>query len=104
MPLRPRTEPTREDGIFEALRRSVPKPHERGKHKNVWISEETWRLVDESLREKGGGSASEDLETEPRHTGKPEGRQETEGGGRGDGFGGTDRGGTLQIQRRCGEG
>ena len=30
MPLRPPTEPTREDGIFEALRRAVPKPHERG--------------------------------------------------------------------------
>ena len=39
MPLRPPKEPTREDGIFEALRRSVPKPHERGKHKNASIYE-----------------------------------------------------------------
>ena len=29
MPLRPPTEPTREDGIFAALRRAVPKPHAR---------------------------------------------------------------------------
>ena len=33
-PLRPPTEPTREDGIFAALRRSVPKPHARDRHKN----------------------------------------------------------------------
>ena len=49
MLLRPPTEPTREDGIFEALRRAVPKPHKRGKHKNAWISEETWRLVNERV-------------------------------------------------------
>ena len=29
MPLRPPMEPTREDGIFEALWRAVPKPHEQ---------------------------------------------------------------------------
>ena len=46
MPLKPPTETTREDGIFEALRRAVPKLHEREKHKNAWISKETWRLVD----------------------------------------------------------
>ena len=49
MPLRPPTEPTREDGIFAALRRAVPKPHVRDRHKNAWISEETWRLVDERV-------------------------------------------------------
>ena len=56
MPLRPPTEPTREDGIFEALRRAVPKPHEREKHKNAWISEETWRFADErvSARKRTG--------------------------------------------------
>ena len=54
MPLRPPTEPTREDGIFEALRRAVPKPHERVKHKNAWISEETWRLVDERVSARRG--------------------------------------------------
>ena len=45
MPLRTPMEPTREDGIFAALRRAVPKPHARNRHKNAWISEETWRLV-----------------------------------------------------------
>ena len=44
-PLRPPTEPTREDGIFATLQRAVPKPHRRDRHKNEWISEETWRLV-----------------------------------------------------------
>ena len=54
MPLRPPMELTREDGIFETLRRAVPKPHEREKHKNVWIAEETWRLVDERVSARRG--------------------------------------------------
>ena len=54
MLLRPPTEPTREYGIFEALRRAVPKPHEREKHKNAWISEETWRLVDKRVYARRG--------------------------------------------------
>ena len=41
IPLKPPTDTMREDGIFEALRRAVPKPHEREKHKNAWISKET---------------------------------------------------------------
>ena len=49
MPLRPPTKPMREDGIFAALRRAVPKPHGRDRHKNEWISEETWRIVDERV-------------------------------------------------------
>ena len=54
MPLRPPTEPTREDGIFAALWRAVPKPHARDRHKNTWISEETWRLVDERFSARRG--------------------------------------------------
>ena len=34
MPLRPPAEPTREDGIFAALRRAVTKPHMRERRKN----------------------------------------------------------------------
>ena len=41
LPLRPPTKPTREGGIFAALRRAVPKPHARERHKNEWILEET---------------------------------------------------------------
>ena len=52
----------------------------------------------ESLRAKGDGSASEDSETGPRHTGKPKGRQETEGGRRGDGCGGTAREGLAKCK------
>ena len=54
MPLRPPTEPTREDGIFAALRKSVPKPHARDRHKSAWISEETWRLVDDRVYARRG--------------------------------------------------
>ena len=49
MPLRPPMDPTREDGIFAAIQRAVPKPHVRDRHKNAWISEETWRLVDKRV-------------------------------------------------------
>ena len=34
LPLQPPTEPTREDGIFAALRRAVPKPHARERRTN----------------------------------------------------------------------
>ena len=54
MPLKPPTEPTREDELFDALRRAVTKPHERDKHKNTWISEETWRLADERVSVRRG--------------------------------------------------
>ena len=47
MPLLPPKKPTREDKLFGDLRRAVPKPHEREKHRNAWISDETWRLADE---------------------------------------------------------
>ena len=53
-PLRPPKEPTREDGIFADLRRAVPKPHRRDRHKNEWISEETWRLVDKIVSARRG--------------------------------------------------
>ena len=48
-PLRPPTAPMREDGIFAALQRAVPKLQERDARKNTWISEATWRLVDERV-------------------------------------------------------
>ena len=53
-PLRPPTEPTREAGIFAALRRAVPKPHGRDRHKNKWFSEDTWRLVNERVSARRG--------------------------------------------------
>ena len=96
MPLKAPTEPTRDDWIFYALWRAVLKLHEWEKHRKSWIPEEARQR--ESLREKGDGSASEYLETVPRHTGKPKGRQETEGGGRGDGCGGTARGGPAKCK------
>ena len=54
MPLQPPKEPTREDELFGDLRREVPKPHEREKHRNAWISEETWRLADERVSARRG--------------------------------------------------
>ena len=53
-PLRPPTEPTRDDGIFAALRRAVPKPHAKERRKNEWISEETWSLVDKRVSARRG--------------------------------------------------
>ena len=47
--LRPPTEPTREDTIFETLRRDVPKPRAQEARKNEWISAATWRLVDKRV-------------------------------------------------------
>ena len=41
--------PTREDELFGHLRRAVPKLQPREQHRNAWISEETWRLVDERV-------------------------------------------------------
>ena len=49
MPLTPPKEPTREDTLFGVLRRSMPKLHLREQHKNAWISDETWKLVDERV-------------------------------------------------------
>ena len=54
MPLLPLKEPTREDKLFGDLWRAVPKPHEREKHRNAWISDETWRLADERVSVKRG--------------------------------------------------
>ena len=31
------------------MRRAVPKPQPREQHQNAWISEETWKLVDERV-------------------------------------------------------
>ena len=49
IPLRPLIAPTREDKIFAALRRAVPKARAREARKNDWISAATWRLVDERV-------------------------------------------------------
>ena len=45
----PLTEPTREDRIFAALWRAVPKPRAQEAWKNSWISATTWRLVYERV-------------------------------------------------------
>ena len=54
LPLQPPIKPTREDGIFATLRRAVPKPHTRERRMNEWISEETWRLVNERVSARQG--------------------------------------------------
>ena len=46
-PLQTTTTPAREDGIFAALRRAIPKPKAREAWKNVWILESTWRIINE---------------------------------------------------------
>ena len=49
LPLRPPTNPTREDGLFTDLWRSVPNPKARDARKNAWIPEDTGILVDKRL-------------------------------------------------------
>ena len=48
-PVRPPEKPTRADQLFAALRRDVLKAQPREARQNAWISEETWRLVDERV-------------------------------------------------------
>ena len=55
LPLRPPTEPSRQDIIFAALRRAVTKPRAWGARKIACISEATWILVNERF------SACQDL-------------------------------------------
>ena len=47
--MRPPKKPTRVDKLFAALRRAVPKAQPRAARRNTWISEETWRLIDERV-------------------------------------------------------
>ena len=49
VPMQIQRRPTREDELFGDLRRAVLKPHPREQQRNAWISEETWRLIDERV-------------------------------------------------------
>ena len=62
MPVKPQKEPTSEDELFNALQRAVPKLHERDKHKNAWISEETLRLIDERVSAIRGARVRERIQ------------------------------------------
>ena len=44
--LAPSKQPMREDTLFGDLWRAVPKPHLQEQHRNAWVSNETWKLVD----------------------------------------------------------
>ena len=48
-PARPPVKPTRADQLFAALQRAVPKMQPCKARRNVWISEETWILVDKRV-------------------------------------------------------
>ena len=54
MPLTPSREPTREDTLLGDLRQAVPKPHKREEHRNAWISDDTWKLVDKRVSARRG--------------------------------------------------
>ena len=47
--MRPPTKSTRVDKTFADLQRAVPKAQPRAARRNLWILEETWRLVDERV-------------------------------------------------------
>ena len=44
----------RADKIFAELRCTVPKPYKRVERHNLWISAETWRLVEEIVSARRG--------------------------------------------------
>ena len=48
-PLRTPSTPTREEGIFADLQRTIPKPKARDARKNAWILVDTWRIINERL-------------------------------------------------------
>ena len=89
LPLTPPKRPTREDTLFGDLRRAVPKPQPREQHWNAWISEESWKLVNERVKVRRKPRA----QTEMRRLGRAiqaslKGGLETVGGGGGVGGGG----------------
>ena len=89
IPLTPPKRPTQEDTLFGDLCRAVPKPQPREQHRNAWISEETWKLVDERVTVRRKPRA----QTEMRRLGRAiqtslKGGLETAGGGGGVGGGG----------------
>ena len=49
LPLKLPTELTREDEVFAALQRAVPKARVREARRNEWILTETWRLIDKRV-------------------------------------------------------
>ena len=55
LPLKPpgRQTRTRADKIFAGLHIAVPNPSIRSAHHNLWIEEETWRLIDERVSVRG---------------------------------------------------
>ena len=49
LPLWPLITPTREDGLFMDLRRSIPKSKTQEVRKNGWILADTWRLFNKRV-------------------------------------------------------
>ena len=49
LPLWSPTTPTREDGLFADLQRSIPKPKAREASKSAWILSDMWRFVNERV-------------------------------------------------------
>ena len=45
-PIRPPEIPDRVDRMFSELRRSIPRPPWQDRHRQAWISPETWSLID----------------------------------------------------------
>ena len=44
--IRPQTTPDKEDCMFYELWRAIPRPPQRERHSQSWISTETWSLID----------------------------------------------------------
>ena len=68
LPLCPLTDPTKEDRIFESLRKAVPKLRTREARKNVWIPATTWRLFDKRVSARQDIVKDQDLIQRLGHT------------------------------------
>ena len=66
-PLHPKTIPTRENGLFAAICRAIPKPKSQEVRNNAWISEDTWRLAKERIYERRDPERKQNL---LRHLGR----------------------------------
>ena len=61
IPLQPPTTLTREDGIFADLRSYIPNPKSQEDRKNMWISEDTWRLINKRVSARWDPTRSQTL-------------------------------------------
>ena len=49
LPIRTPATPDKSDRMFDEIRRAIPKPAQKERHHQAWISPDTWSLIDTSM-------------------------------------------------------